>query len=113
MKPFHSLPLLASWLPVATSRRMARPMQFPPPGVTVLCLLATRDPGVDEFTGRIDAIETVEIRPRVSGYLDQVHFKSGQMVKKGDLLFTIDPRPFQRRWIAPMPSCNAPRPNSI
>jgi RND family efflux transporter MFP subunit len=49
----------------------------------------------DEFTGRIEATESVEIRPRVSGSIDQVHFQSGQMVKKGDLLFTIDPRPFQ------------------
>lgn len=70
-------------------------MQFPPPGVTVSPPLQQEIQEWDEFTGRIDAIETVEIRPRVSGYLDQVHFKSGQMVKKGDLLLTIDPRPFQ------------------
>lgn len=49
----------------------------------------------DEFTGRIEASEAVEIRPRVSGYLDKVHFKSGEMVAKGDVLFTIDARPFQ------------------
>lgn len=49
----------------------------------------------DEFTGRIEAVEAVEIRPRVSGYLDQVHFQAGEMVKKGDILFTIDARPFQ------------------
>ena len=49
----------------------------------------------DEFTGRIEASESVEIRPRVSGYLDRVQFKSGELVKKGDVLFTIDARPFQ------------------
>jgi RND family efflux transporter MFP subunit len=49
----------------------------------------------DEFTGRIEAAETVEIRPRVSGYLDRVHFESGALVQKGDVLFTIDARPFQ------------------
>jgi RND family efflux transporter MFP subunit len=49
----------------------------------------------DEFTGRIEAAESVEIRPRVSGYLDRVHFQSGELVKKGDVLFTIDARPFQ------------------
>jgi RND family efflux transporter MFP subunit len=49
----------------------------------------------DEFTGRLAAIDTVEVRPRVSGYLESVHFKEGQIVKKGDLLFVIDPRPFR------------------
>ncbi len=50
----------------------------------------------DEYTGRFDAVETVEIRARVSGYLNEVHFKDGQIVKKGDLLYSIDPRPFER-----------------
>jgi RND family efflux transporter MFP subunit len=50
----------------------------------------------DEYTGRFDAIETVEMRARVSGYLTEVHFKDGQTVNQGDLLFVIDPRPFER-----------------
>ncbi len=49
----------------------------------------------DEFTGRLEAPESVVIRPRVSGYIDTVAFHEGAMVKKGDLLFQIDPRPFQ------------------
>ena len=49
----------------------------------------------DEYVGRFVAIDSVEIRARVSGYLEQVHFRDGQMVKAGDLLFTIDKRPFQ------------------
>ncbi len=49
----------------------------------------------DEFTGRLEAPETVEVRPRVSGQIDQVAFTEGALVKKGDLLFQIDPRPFQ------------------
>ena len=49
----------------------------------------------DEFSGRVEAIEYVEIRPRVAGTIDVIHFKEGQLVRKGDLLFTIDPRPFQ------------------
>ena len=49
----------------------------------------------DEFTGRLEAPESVDIRPRVSGLIDQVAFKEGSLVKKGDLLFQIDPRPFQ------------------
>ena len=46
----------------------------------------------DEFTGRIEPIESVEVRPRVSGYIQDVQFQSGQLVKKGDVLFQIDPR---------------------
>ncbi|WP_459850390.1 efflux RND transporter periplasmic adaptor subunit [Dongia sp. agr-C8] len=49
----------------------------------------------DEFTGQFEAVDSVEIRARVSGYLDKIGFEDGQMVKKGDLLFVIDPRPFE------------------
>lgn len=49
----------------------------------------------DDFSGRVEAIERVEIRPRVSGTIDAVHFQDGQLVKKGALLFTIDPRPYK------------------
>ncbi|QDV91733.1 Multidrug resistance protein MdtE precursor [Phycisphaerae bacterium RAS2] len=49
----------------------------------------------DEFTGRLGAVESVEVRSRVDGFLDRIHFKPGQIVAKGDLLFTIDPRPFE------------------
>jgi RND family efflux transporter MFP subunit len=52
----------------------------------------------DEFTGRFQAVETVEIRPRVSGYIDRVAFKEGGLVKSGDLLFVIDPRPYQAEY---------------
>ncbi len=50
----------------------------------------------DEYTGRFDATQTVEIRARVSGHLNDVRFKDGQAVKQGDVLFAIDPRPFER-----------------
>src|SRR6202522_2446970 len=49
----------------------------------------------DEYVGRFVAVDTVEIRSRVSGYLAEIRFTDGQMVKKGDLLFVIDHRPFQ------------------
>jgi len=49
----------------------------------------------DEFTGRLDPVESVEIRPRVSGYITEIHFEAGAIVKKGDLLYVIDPRPYQ------------------
>src|SRR6185295_10530790 len=49
----------------------------------------------DEFTGRLDPVESVEIRPRVSGYITEIHFEAGAILKKGDLLYVIDPRPYQ------------------
>lgn len=49
----------------------------------------------DEYVGRFEAVDRVEIRPRVSGYLEEVHFYDGDIVEQGELLFTIDPRPFQ------------------
>ena len=68
----------------------------PPPTVTVSRPAVRSIVEWDEYTGRFEAVESVEIRARVSGYLVNTHFRDGQMVKKGDLLFTIDPRPFER-----------------
>jgi len=67
----------------------------PPPTVTVATPIKRTVSDFDEYVGRFVPVDSVEIRARVSGYLDSVHFKDGQMVKKGDLLFTIDKRPFQ------------------
>jgi multidrug efflux system membrane fusion protein len=67
----------------------------PPPQVSVAKVLERRVKDWDEFTGRMQAVETVEIRPRVSGYIDKVAFREGGQVKSGDLLFIIDPRPYQ------------------
>lgn len=66
----------------------------PPPKVTVARALKERVVEWDEFTGRFEAVEHVELRARVSGYLAEVHVADGQVVKKGDLLFTIDQRPY-------------------
>jgi RND family efflux transporter MFP subunit len=49
----------------------------------------------DEFTGRLEAVEAVEVRPRVTGYIESVNFAEGSLVRKGDLLFVIDPRPYR------------------
>jgi RND family efflux transporter MFP subunit len=67
----------------------------PPPQVTVAKPTQRTVSDYDEYVGRFVAVNSVEVRARVSGYLDQVHFKDGQDVKQGDLLFTIDKRPFQ------------------
>jgi membrane fusion protein, multidrug efflux system len=72
------------------------PITKPPaPQVTVAKVECKPVIETDEFTGRLEAVDHVEIRPRVSGQLDSVHFQEGAIVQKGDLLFTIDPRPFQ------------------
>jgi RND family efflux transporter MFP subunit len=67
----------------------------PPPGVTVAKPQKQTVVDYDEYVGRFIAVDSVEIRSRVSGYLDKVHFKDGAIVKQGDLLFTIDRRPFE------------------
>ena len=69
----------------------------PPPAAPVSVAPAVERQVADheEFSGRLEAAEFVELRPRVAGTIDKVHFADGAMVKKGERLFTIDPRPFQ------------------
>src|SRR5450755_4318976 len=67
----------------------------PPPQVTVSHPLAKEIVDYDEFTARVGAVNSVDIRARVTGYLQKVNFKDGVEVRKGDLLFVIDPRPYQ------------------
>ena len=67
----------------------------PPPTVTVAAPVKRQVTDYDEYVGRFVAVNSVEVRARVSGYLDAVNFKDGQLVKDGDLLFTIDPRSFE------------------
>ncbi|SHK26451.1 membrane fusion protein, multidrug efflux system [Halomonas caseinilytica] len=67
----------------------------PPPQVSVAEVVVKDVNFWDEFTGRINAVDEVELRPRVAGYLDEIHYVEGQTVEKGDVLFTIDPRPYQ------------------
>jgi RND family efflux transporter MFP subunit len=67
----------------------------PPPQVSVAKPVQKLVTDHDEYVGRFVAFDYVEVRARVSGYLEKIHFKDGQLVKQGDALFTIDPRPFQ------------------
>ncbi|MBL1263964.1 efflux RND transporter periplasmic adaptor subunit [Candidatus Methylomicrobium oryzae] len=73
----------------------AQPLQGPSPNVKIARPVSRTVTEWDEYTGRIEAVEAVEVRARVSGYLDKVNFKDGEKVRKGDLLFVIDPRPFK------------------
>ncbi len=67
----------------------------PPPPVTIAKPVQKEVVEWDEFTGRTDAVQMVDIRPRVSGYVDDITFKAGDMINQDDLLFVIDPRPYQ------------------
>jgi RND family efflux transporter MFP subunit len=66
----------------------------PPPQVTVVPATRRMVEEFDEYSARLAAVQQVQVRSRVSGTLEQVHFRDGQFVRKGDQLFTIDPRPF-------------------
>jgi len=91
--PLLSLMLIANVL--AGCDRKPAANSPPPPTVTVAHPLQKSITEWDEYTGRFTALETVEIRARVSGFIDSVHFHEGQIVKKDDLLFVIDQRPYQ------------------
>lgn len=67
----------------------------PPPTVSVAQVLEKEISEWDEFTGRLEAVKNVELRPRVSGYIESVEFKEGALVEKGQLLFKIDAKPFR------------------
>ena len=83
---------------ILTGCKKNPPPSAQPPVVSTLQPVAREIVEWDEYIGRLESPETVEIRARVSGYLDKVHFKEGKEVKRGDLLFTIDPRPYQAEY---------------
>jgi RND family efflux transporter MFP subunit len=66
-----------------------------PPSVQAAKVVQKSVTDFDEFTGRFEAVERVEVRPRVSGYVTATHFEQGHEVKKGDILYVIDSRPYQ------------------
>src|SRR2546428_4572296 len=86
--------LLIVYLMGTGCRKASAPSQGPLP-VNVVTTIEKEVNEWDEFTGRLDPVESVEIRPRASGYITEIHFEAGAIVKKGDLLYVIDPRPYQ------------------
>jgi multidrug efflux system membrane fusion protein len=72
-----------------------KPIPLAPPKVTVSQPQLATVTNWDEYPGHLDAVEMVEVRPRVAGYIDSIHFQDGAEVKAGDLLFVIDPKPYQ------------------
>jgi RND family efflux transporter MFP subunit len=81
----------------ACGQSQSQPKSAPPapPQVTIAKPVTRQIADQDEYVGRFVAIEAVEVRARVSGYLAAIHFRDGQIVRKGDLLFTVDRRPFE------------------
>jgi RND family efflux transporter MFP subunit len=79
---------------LAACGQNAAPAPPPPPKVTVTNPVEREVTEWDEYTARLEATETVEVRARVSGYLEEIKFTDGATVNKGDLLFIIDPRPY-------------------
>src|ERR1700759_2531456 len=86
--------LLVGSIAVGCSRS---PAQQAPPPLTVTVSIPVEREVTDyaDFSGRTAAVDSVEVRSHVWGYLDKVNFKEGDMVKKGDVLFELDPRPYQ------------------
>lgn len=76
----------------------APPAMPPPPPITMAAVLEKDVIEWSEFSGRIEAMDAVEVKPKVSGTIEKVHFQDGAMVKKGDVLFTIDPRPYKAEY---------------
>ena len=89
--------VLPSLLTLVVACGHSAPPQGPPPAMEIsVAVVPEREiTEWDEYTGRLEAVDTVEIRPQVSGYLQKVEFAEGKEVRKGDVLFQIDPRPFQ------------------
>ena len=95
---FTAAPLAAVVLMVlkgCARNEAAEPKAAPLPQVSVAGVISRQITEFDEFTGRFEAVERVEMRPRVSGYIASVNFTEGSDVNKGDVLFVIDPRPYQ------------------
>jgi RND family efflux transporter MFP subunit len=87
--------LVAQILAACDSKPVANAAAPAPPADTVARPMQKTITEWDIFTGRFAAVRSVEVRARVSGFIDSVHFKDGQIVKQGDLLFIIDPRPYR------------------
>src|SRR5262245_34019227 len=80
---------------VGCSRAAKGVVEPKPPEVRICVPVMKEILDYEEFTGRIEAVDSIDVRARVTGYLDAANFKDGDEVKKGDVLFTIDPRPYK------------------
>src|SRR5438552_3222647 len=88
------LGFLSILLTASGCKKKSAPMQ-PPLPVNIVTAVEKEVNEWDEFTGRLEAVESVEIRPRVSGYITEIRLQAGAIIKKDDLLDVLDPRPHQ------------------
>jgi multidrug efflux pump subunit AcrA (membrane-fusion protein) len=89
------LVVLASIAAIGCRRTQAQPIEAKPPEVLYTLPVTKTVTDYESFTGRTDAFKTVNVRARVSGYLDKINFKDGEDVKEGETLFVIDKRPYE------------------
>lgn len=98
MRPFAVVLSVAAAVSASVLAGCGKPPEGPggpqaaPVGVVAAVLRPVRE--IEEFTGRLEALESVDVRPRIGGTIDKVHFRDGAMVRAGEMLFTIDPRPY-------------------
>ncbi|KRE85983.1 RND transporter MFP subunit [Rhodanobacter sp. Soil772] len=94
--PLIAAGALGSWVLLHGNDSHAQsPAGGPPPEVTVAQALTRKVSDSAEFTGRLEAVNTVQVQPRVGGFVESVHFQEGALVHKGDVLFQLDARPYQ------------------
>lgn len=94
-RPFALIAVMVAVLPGCSKKAGGPPPTPPPAKVTLAAPVVKKVVEWDEFTGRLESPRMVSLRARVGGYLEKIHFKEGTEVKAGDLLVTIDPRPYQ------------------
>jgi RND family efflux transporter MFP subunit len=96
LAPLVAAGVLGSWVLLHGNNSQAQtPAGGPPPEVTVAQALSRKVSDSAEFTGRLQAVNTVQVQPRVGGFVESVHFQEGAVVHKGDVLFQLDARPYQ------------------
>ena len=94
--PLIAVTVLGSWVLLhGTDSQAQTPAGGPPPEVTVAQALTRKVSDSADFTGRLEAVNTVQVQPRVGGFVESVHFQEGALVHKGDVLFQLDARPYQ------------------
>lgn len=96
LAPLIAAGALGSWVLLHGNNSQAQTaVAGAPPEVTVAQALTRQVSDSAEFTGRLQAVNTVQVQPRVGGFINSVHFQEGALVHKGDVLFQLDPRPYQ------------------
>ena len=95
VRPFVPVLAAAAAMGLCACEKPAARTEPPPPKVSVARPELRQVVDFDPYNGWLQAVESVDVRSRVRGHLDKIHFQDGDLVKKGQLLFELDPRPLQ------------------